>query len=411
MEQSMANKLGLTFLALAAAGFGWPLPAAIAQNANQTWVTAWGTSQQTLGDIKITNATVRMVARVTIAGEMVRVRLDNTFGLAPVVFGKASIGPRVRGPAVAAGMIKSLTFGGKGAVTIPAGATVESDPVALHVDAQQDIAVSLFIANSNIQPSQHNNSMVTSYLTDSGAGDQSTSEDGRAFTGKTNAMFWLKSIDVQPTSAASAIVAFGDSITDGTCTTLDAHDRWEDVLAQRLTLQETVQRAVVNEGIGGNTLTGANLQPAAASPPGVERLDRDVLSHSGVTHVVLFMGTNDIRREASADQVIGGMKDIISRVKAHGIKIIGATIIPRHSTAPGVENTGWNDTKTAIRNQVNDWIRGDFDSVIDFDKVVRSAGDPNLLNLAFNCGDGIHPSPIGYFQMGKSVDLGLFNAK
>jgi lysophospholipase L1-like esterase len=226
-------------------------------------------------------------------------------------------------------------------------------------------------------------------------------------------MFWLKSIDVQPTSPASAIVAFGDSITDGTCTTLDAHDRWEDVMAQRLTLQETVQRAVVNEGIGGNTLTGANLQPAAASPPGVERLDRDVLSHSGVTHVVLFMGTNDIRREASADQVIGGMKDIISRVKAHGIKIIGATIIPRHSTAPGVENTGWNDTKTAIRNQVNDWIRnrGDFDSVIDFDKVVRSAGDPNLLNLAYNCGDGIHPSPIGYFQMGKSVDLGLFNAK
>jgi lysophospholipase L1-like esterase len=287
-------------------------------------------------------------------------------GLAPVVFGKASIGPRVRGPAVAAGMIKSLTFGGKDAVTIPAGATVESDPVALHVDAQQDIAVSLFIANSNIQPSQHNNSMVTSYLTDSGAGDQSASEDGRAFTGKTNAMFWLKSIDVQPTSPASAIMAFGDSITDGTCTTLDAHDRWEDVLAQRLTLQETVQRAVVNEGIGGNTLTGANLQPAAASPPGVERLDRDVLSHSGVTHVVLFMGTNDIRREASADQVIGGMKDIISRVKAHGIKIIGATVIPRHSTAPGIENTGWNDTKTAIRNQVNDWIRnrGDFDSVI-----------------------------------------------
>src|SRR5580658_251328 len=218
----MANKLGLTFLALAAAGFGWPLPAAIAQNANQTWVTAWGTSQQSLGDIKITNATVRMVARVTIAGEMVRVRLDNTFGLAPVVFGKASIGPRVRGPALAAGMIKSLTFGGKNAVTIPAGATVESDPVALHVDAQQDIAVSLFIANSNIQPSQHNNSMVTSYLTDSGAGDQSASEDGRAFTGKINAMFWLKSIDVQPTSPASAIVAFGDSITDGTCTTLDA---------------------------------------------------------------------------------------------------------------------------------------------------------------------------------------------
>jgi lysophospholipase L1-like esterase len=352
-----------------------------------------------------------MVARVTIAGESVKVRLDNTFGLAPVVFGNASIGPRVRGPALAAGMVKPLTFGGgSGSVTVPAGATVESDVVALHVEAQQDIAVSLYVAGSNVQPSQHTNAAVTSYLTDSGAGDQSVSEDGRPFTGKTNAMFWLKSIDVQPATPASAIVAFGDSITDGTCSTLDAHDRWEDIVSQRLTLQEPVRRAIVNEGIGGNTVTAANLRPAANSPPGVERLDRDVLSHSGVTHVVLFMGTNDIRREASADQVIGGMKDIISRVKAHGIKIIGVTIIPRHSTVPGVENTGWNDAKTKTRNQVNDWIRkgAGFDSVIDFDRVVRSAGDPDLLNSAYNCGDGIHPSPFGYFQMGKSVDVSVF---
>jgi lysophospholipase L1-like esterase len=408
----MAHKSGLTLLALAAAAFGSLSPAAVAQNAAQTWVTAWGTSQQALGDTKITNATVRMVARVTIAGESVKVRLDNTFGLAPVVFGKASIGPRVRGPALAAGTVKPLTFGGKGSVIIPAGATVESDPVALHVDAQQDIAVSLFVAESDVQPSQHNNAQVTSYLTDSGAGDQSASEDGKPFTGRTTAMFWLKSIDVQPASPATAIVAFGDSITDGTCTTLDAHDRWEDIVAQRLALQETARRAVVNEGIGGNTVTRANLQPAAISPPGIERLDRDVLSHSGVSHVVLFMGTNDIARQASADQVIGGIKDIISRVKAKGIKIVGVTIVPRHGPPPGAENA-WNDAKTKVRNQVNDWIRkgADFDSVIDFDKVVRSASDPNLLNAAYNCGDGVHPSPIGYFQMGKSVDLGLFNAK
>jgi lysophospholipase L1-like esterase len=178
-----------------------------------------------------------------------------------------------------------------------------------------------------------------------------------------------------------------------------------------MTAGKTSLPTVVNEGIGGNTVTGANLNPPAASPPGVERLDRDVLSHAGVSHVVLFMGTNDIQRQASADQVIGGMKDIISRVKAKGIKIVGVTIIPRHGPA-GVENA-WNDAKTKIRNQVNDWIRkgADFDSVIDFDKVVRSASDPDLLNVAYNCGDGVHPSPIGYFQMGKSVDLGLFDAR
>ena len=125
------------------------------------------------------------------------------------------------------------------------------------------------------------------------------------------------------------------------------------------------------------------------------------------------MGTNDIRREASAEQVIAGTKDIIARIKARGIKVIGVTIVPRHTNVPGVENTGWNAAKTKIRNQVNAWIRKDagFDAVIDFDKVVRSAADPDLLNVAYNCGDGIHPSPIGYFQMGKSVDLGLFDSK
>jgi hypothetical protein len=295
----MVNKSGLMFLALAAV-LGCHSPAD-AQNAAPAWVTAWGTSQQGLGTTKITNATVRMIARVTIPGDSVKVRLDNTFGLGPVVFGRASIGPRVRGAALAAGTIKALTFGGNGSVTVPAGATVESDPIPFHVDAQQDIAVSLFVAAADVQPSQHNNAVVTSYLTDNGAGDQSASADGKAFTGKTTSMFWLKSIDVRPVTPAAAIVAFGDSITDGTCSTLDAHDRWEDILALRLALQETGRWAVVNEGIGGNTVTRANLTPAAASPPGVERLDRDVLSHAGVTHVVLFMGTNDIRREASAE--------------------------------------------------------------------------------------------------------------
>jgi lysophospholipase L1-like esterase len=386
---------------------------ALAQTASQPWVTAWGTSQQALGPTKITNATVRMIVRVTVPGDALRVRLDNAFGVTAVSFGKITIGPRVRGPSVAAGMMRPLTFGGQTAVTIAAGARVESDPVSLQVDAQQDIAVSLYVVSAAAQPSQHTNAFVTSYLTDDGAGDQSASEDGKAFARTTTAMFWLKSIDVRPAIPVTAIVAFGDSITDGTCTMLDAHERWEDVVAQRLALRDPVQRAVVNEGIAGNTVTGANLTPPATSPPGVERLERDVLSHAGVSHVVLFMGTNDIRREASADQVIAGMKDVISRLKAHGLKIIGATIVPRHSIVPGVADTGWNTAKTNIRNQVNDWIRkaSNFDAVIDFDAIIRSPSDPNLLNPAYNCGDGIHPSSIGYFQMGRSIDLGVFDVR
>jgi len=395
---------------LAALAFS-PAPA---QNANQNWVTAWGTSQQGLSETKISNATVRMIARVTIPGETVRLRLDNNFGKVPVVFSHASIGPRVRGPALAPELIRTVMFGGKNTVTVPAGGTVESDPVALHVDAQQDLAVSLFVSGADVQPSQHNNAQVTSYVTDNGAGDQTEAADGKVFGGKTTAMYWLKSIDVRPQGAATAIIAFGDSITDGTCTTLDAHDRWEDVVAQRLALQTPTRLAVVNEGIGGNTvLNVASYQPAVNSPAGVERLERDVLSHQGISHVVLFMGTNDIRRGASADQVIGGMKDIIARIKAKNIKIIGATIIPRHKVVPGVADTGWDDAKTQVRNQVNDWMRkqAGFDGVLDFDHIVRAAKDPDTLNPAYNCGDGIHPSPIGYFLMGKSVDLGVFGPR
>jgi hypothetical protein len=142
---------------------------AIAQRVN--WVTAWATSQQALGNNKITNATIRMIARVTVPGDSIRIRLDNTFGLVPVNFGKASVGPRIRGPAVAEGLIKSVTFGSKNSVTIPAGASIVSDPVALRVEAQQDLAVSLFVPAADAQPSQHNNAYVTSYLTANGAGD------------------------------------------------------------------------------------------------------------------------------------------------------------------------------------------------------------------------------------------------
>jgi len=376
------------------------------------WITAWGTSQQVLGQSRVSNATLRLIARVTAPGDAIRLRFDNTFGTAPVTFGKVSAGPRqsANNPAsISPGLVMSVMFAGQPSVTIAAGGSVTSDPIPLKVDAQQDLAVSVYIPGADVPASQHGGALVTSFISDNGAGDLTASEAGVPFKTRITTMPWLKAIDVHTTAPATAIVAFGDSITDGTCTTLDGHDRWEDVVAQRLALQDTVRHAVVNEGIGGNTVT-RKVMPPPDSTPGTERLDRDVLSHAGLSHVVVFMGTNDIRREASADQVIDGLKDIAARVKARGLKIIGVTIVPRHNVAPVAGNTGWNDAKTKIRNEVNAWIRegGAFDAVIDFDRVVRSAANPDLLNVTYNCGDGIHPSPLGYFQMGKSVDLNLF---
>jgi lysophospholipase L1-like esterase len=389
-------------LSLAAmAAFATP---SFAQNAN--WVAAWGSSHQGLGETKISNATARMIARVTIPGQSVRIRLDNTFGMAPLVIGRATIAPRVRGPAVAMEMVRPVSFRGQRSVTIPAGGTVQSDPIAMKVDAQQDLAVSLFVQGTDVTPSQDNNAFVTSYLTENGAGDQASSADGMPFTVRTTAMLWLKSIDVQPVGPASAIVAFGDSITDGTCSTVDANDRWEDTLARRFALQAPIRFSVVNEGIGGNTVTRAGTNPTFGSPPGVERLDRDVLSHPGVSHVVLFMGTNDVNREATAEQVIAGTRDIIARIKAKNIKVIGATMIPRH-------NEAWNASKGTARRIINEWIRKDagFDAVLDFDAVIRDPAKPDLMIPAYNCSDHIHPSPIGYFQMGKSIDLNIFTRR
>jgi lysophospholipase L1-like esterase len=303
-------------------------------------------------------------------------------------------------------------FHGQPSVTIAAGGSVTSDPIPLTVDAQEDLAVSVYIPDADVPASQHSGARVTSFITDNGAGDLTGSESGAPFKTRITTMPWLKAIDVRVTAPTTAIVAFGDSITDGTCTTLDGHDRWEDIVAQRLALQDTVRHSIVNEGIGGNTVT-RHVTPPPDSTPGTERLDRDVLAHAGVSHVVVFMGTNDIRREASAEQVINGLKDIVARVKARGLKVIGVTIIPRHSVAPATGNTGWNDAKTKVRNEVNAWIRGSgaFDAIIDFDRVVRGAANPDLLHVTYNCGDGIHPSPLGYFQMGKSVDLNLFETK
>jgi lysophospholipase L1-like esterase len=380
------------------------------------WITAWGTSQQGLGTNAVTNATVRMIARVTISGESVRIRLDNTFGSVPLSIGKAYVGQRIQGAAVAPGSNRQVSFNKSASVIIPAGGSVTSDPVRMSVLGQQDLAVSLHIPDAGVRPSQHGGAQVTSYLTANGSGDVAGEETATPFTGTTSSMFWLKAVDVSSSSSTGSIVAFGDSITDGTCSTIDAHDRWEDLLAVRLALDAAgrgkpeAYKAIVNEGIGGNTITRAKVQPPPDSTPGLERLERDVLTHYGVTHVILFMGTNDIRREAPAGDVIAGMQEIVKRVTARGLKIIGVTIIPRHNRPPVENNTGWNVAKTKARNEVNQWIRtkAPFDAVIDFDRVVQDPKNADLLYPPFNCGDGIHPSPRGYYEMGRSVRLDLF---
>jgi len=305
---------------------------------------------------------------------------------------------------------------------LPPGGTVWSDPVALPVLAQQDLAVNLYLPGSNVRPSQHTNAYATSYKTPNGSGDKTADESRTPFTETTTAIWWLKALDVQSAVAAGTIVAFGDSITDGTCSTLDANDRWLNVLSMRLGLQfdetsgraggQTKLKAIVNEGIGGNTVT-REVRPLPDSTPGLERLDRDVLSHHSVTDVIVFMGTNDLRREGTVAQITDGLAAILKRIRASGTpapRVFGVTMIPRHNVAPSGTNTGWNDEKSRRRREVNDWMRAaaGFDGILDFDAMMRDPKQPDLMLPPLNCGDGIHPSPAGYYRIGRAISLDLF---
>jgi lysophospholipase L1-like esterase len=370
------------------------------------WITAWGTSQQALSG-PFSNGTVRVIARTSIPGDAIRIRIDNAYGTTPLKIGKAYVGWRRGGATVFPGTNHQVMFKNTGDVTIPAGGTVTSDPVQIKVRARQDLAISLHIPESNVRASVHMGALVTSFITADGAGDETANEAAEPFTRSITSGPWVKAIDVLSTTARGAIVTFGDSITDGSCATVDGYDRWPDVLAERLDLSGR-QMAVVNEGIGGNTILAKHPEPQPPTGmPGLERMDRDVLAHHGVTHVVLFMGTNDMRRSATAVSVGEGMPTIVSRLKAKGIKVYGGTAIPRHNN----DRINWTDAKTAQRNALNEWIRtkAPFDGVIDFDAVVRDAANKNLINPAFDC-DGIHPTPAGYYEMAKAVKLDWFGS-
>lgn len=394
-------RVALSTVLVAALAFG--LVGATDAASTGSWLAAWGFSQQGLAPETLTNATIRMITRPTLAGSAVRVTVENTFGTLPLTIGGAYVGQRANGALLVPGSNTRMTFGGSASVTIAPGQKVVSDPAPLAVEAMEDVAVSLYIPGSGVAISRHTNARVTSFVTAAGAGDHAAAEAATAFTVTTTSMYFVAAVDVLSTTASGSIIAFGDSITDGTGSTLDGYDRWHDVLGLRLLIDSKSKKrfGIVNEGIGGNRI----IHPPGNGPLAVDRLDRDVLARSGASTVIFFEGTNDVAGGATADEVIEGAQQIIDRVKAAGLEIIGVTMIPRH-------NAAWTQQMTEYRNQINDWIRNkaDFDAVIDFDAVVRDPGNPDLIRPIYDLGDHIHPNPLGYLVMGQSIDLSLFSS-
>jgi len=217
--------------------------------------------------------------------------------------------------------------------------------------------------------------------------------------------------------SAAAVVAFGDSITDGAASTVDANRRWPDTLAGRLLARHgAAPTGVLNAGIGGNRILHDPVSAVQFGVNALARFDRDVLAQPGVKYVILLEGINDlghagtsapVSETVSAEDIIAGMRQIIERAHEKGIKVFGGTITPFEGT---VFEGYFTPEKEVKRKAVNEWIRtgGAFDGVVDFDKALRDPAHPDRMRAAYDSGDHLHPGDAGYKAMGESVDLKLF---
>ena len=384
----------------------WSQPPA---SSTQHWVATWGAAMDSPGPY-LSDQTVRQIVRVSAGGSAVRVRLSNLFGTGPVTIGPARVALRAEGSSTVPGSDHALAFTGRPAVTIPQGGSVLSDPVAMDVKPLQELAVSLYVpAAASPGPSTlHNAGLATAYLTESGDATSAAHFPGTEVHGS---RFFLSDVEVAGPAERHAVVTFGDSITDGVGARPNTYERWPDYLAARLQADPaTASVAVVNSGIGGNRVLNDSFGPSAQ-----KRFDRDALDKPGVRWIVLLEGINDIggsgqpetpADNVSAEQVIEGMKALIARAHAKGVKIYGATLTP-FGGAGWPYHSSRNEKK---REAVNAWIRsgGAFDGVADFDKATRDPAHPDRLLPAYDSGDHLHPSGAGYEAMAKAIDLSWF---
>jgi len=386
-----------------------------AQVQTTPWISSWTASPQAPRGVmpaSFSNRTIRQIVHLSIGGDKVRLRLSNEFGAKPVLIGAASVAMAGGTSDIVSTSLRPLTFGGAESVIIQPGAPAVSDPVEFNVAPLSDVAVSLYLPAATELGTVHATGLQTAFV--STTGDFTASTEFPVVDRFVN-RFFLTGVMVEPSSPVRAIVTFGDSITDGTASTVNGNARWPDVLARRLK-EAGAAVAVLNQGIAGNRVLsdGAGISALA-------RFERDVLSQPGVSHVVIFVGINDIGWPGTAiepggivrtaDEIIAGYKQLIERAHLRSIKVIGSPLTPFENALAGGPNQGYfTPEKEAKRLAVNNWIRtsGAFDGLIDFDRVVADPAHPSAIAAAYDSGDHLHPNDAGYKAMGEAVDLKLF---
>jgi lysophospholipase L1-like esterase len=396
---------------------------------SQHWVTTWATAQTLVrtpppatattaaqplaappkqasgGGRGFNNQTIRMAVRISIGGNRLRVRISNSFGSAPLTLGAAHIALRAKDSEIVAGTDHALSFAGKPACVIGPGVVQYSDPLDMAAQPLSDLSVSLYFPGTTGPPTIHGNALHNTYVQEGDA----TGAVWMAEARQTTQYYWLAGIDVMAPADAATVVTLGDSITDGSWSTVESNHTWPVLLAARLASNKaTANIGVANAGISGNRVLHDGSGSSALA-----RFDRDVLSQPGVKWVMLLEGINDIgvgtttpAEPVTADELIAGYQQIIAMAHAHRLKIIGCTLTPYEGA------NYYNENGEAIRAALNQWIRtsGAYDAVVDFDAATRDAAKPKNFRDGLHPGDHLHPNNAGYEAMANSVDLAIFSA-
>jgi lysophospholipase L1-like esterase len=444
--------------ALALATFAAPSIAANAQQQGQEWVASWATAPATFfqyvppvppappgppttfapaniqPDLEFpfpdantagaTDQTFRSIVKPDLWGSTMRFRFSNVFGSQPATFSAVTVGLQEYSGNVVDGTLTPVTFGGNKSVTIPAGYEIWSDGITLPwVQGADDpsvqgrnLAVSYAVEGDSGPMTYHSSAFTTSYITAPGSGDHTGDLDVFAFEYTTTSWFFLDAVDVMAPSGTVVVCAFGDSITDGTHSTLNGNDRWMDVLSRRLHDAYGYKVSIVNEAIAGNRVVNPATPNSTSGPAAVDRLDRDVLGLSGLTHVIWLEGINDIGAGHTTDSIIAGYQNVVGRLHAQGIKVYAGTL----TSALGISGVDAGDNgpgHDASRMVVNAYIRGSglFDGVEDFDAATLDPSTGNmrtefLPNSTFTQlpWDYLHPNHAGYIAMSEVVDIQPF---
>lgn len=420
--RSISRCIGVGCMSLLVAS---PFCAAANPSASSPWVATWGAGMVATvpGEAPdFSGQTLRQVVHTSVGGKRVRVWLSNRFGREPLHIGAAHVAlsaitgtdasatPSTDESAIQSGSDRTLTFNQQGSVVIPPGAAIVSDPVTLDVPALSNLSVSVYFPDHTMATTEHSSAQQISY---SATGNVVDASDLAGKSWPEKSWYVLSGVDVDA-PGNSAVVAFGDSITDGAYATENENHRWPDYLATRLAGNADTRKAgvlgVVNVGIGGNRVLLDGYGPNA-----VARVNWDIVARSGARYLIVLESINDIGRYVRDHQPYGdltqrleaGLAELATQAHQHNISVIGATLTP-------YQGCGYYSVEgDAVRQAVNQWIRTSqtFDGVADFDQAVRDPQNPLHFASQYDSGDHLHPKDAGYQAMANAINLALFTKK